>query len=171
MSYSTRSAFIASIRNDLHEINARLDTSPHGPPPSVKDAGWLREVWQAPSLRRWCACSLSTGAAGTWVTVLWHVLAVLFMADGLVQEDPLHGLHARQTPNPLDFYLREYLKSLAYAAPADNERHFTVAMSDYLQVPRHLWTDAAVHEETCRGVHWISLRSFWALILILTFQL
>jgi hypothetical protein len=27
-------------------------------------------------------------------------------------------------------------------------------LSDYLQLPRHLWTDAAVHDETCRDVHW-----------------
>jgi hypothetical protein len=26
-------------------------------------------------------------------------------------------------------------------------------LSDYPQPPRHLWTDMAVHDETCRGVH------------------
>jgi hypothetical protein len=28
---------------------------------------------------------------------------------------------------------------------------------------RHLWTDAAVHDETCRGVHCISCNIFWAI--------
>jgi hypothetical protein len=30
-------------------------------------------------------------------------------------------------------------------------------------IPRHLWTYAVVRDETCRGVHWISWRTFWAL--------
>jgi hypothetical protein len=30
--------------------------------------------------------------------------------------------------NPLDFYLWEHLKSLGYAAPADIERHFNIAL-------------------------------------------
>jgi hypothetical protein len=31
--------------------------------------------------------------------------------------------------------------------------HFR-CLSDYPQLSRHLWTDAAVHDETCQGVHW-----------------
>jgi hypothetical protein len=29
-------------------------------------------------------------------------------------------------------------------------------LSDYQKLPWHLWTDAAVRDDTCRGVHWIS---------------
>jgi hypothetical protein len=34
---------------------------------------------------------------------------------------------------------------------------------DYPQLSWHLWTDMAVHDETCRGVRCILLRIFWAL--------
>jgi hypothetical protein len=44
-------------------------------------------------------------------------------------------------------------------------------LSDYSKLPRHLWTDAAVHDETCRGVHWISWRTFWTLLINELFQL
>lgn len=33
------------------------------------------------------------------------------------------------------------------------------------------WTDVAVYDETCRGTHWISLRTFWQLIIDEPFQL
>jgi hypothetical protein len=59
--------------------------------------------------------------------------------------------------NPPDFHLRGHLKPLVYAAPVDNEEafhHLTVdVLSDYPQTARHLCTDAAVHDETCRVVH------------------
>jgi hypothetical protein len=35
----------------------------------------------------------------------------------------------------------------------------------YLQLPLHLWMDAAVHDELCRGEHWMSWRKFWAFII------
>jgi hypothetical protein len=48
-------------------------------------------------------------------------------------------------------------KTLEYAAPVDKEealhRHVVDACPDYPQLPRHLSMDAAVHDETCRGVH------------------
>jgi hypothetical protein len=44
-------------------------------------------------------------------------------------------------------------------------------LSDYPQLPRHLWTDMAVHDETCWGMHWISWRTFWALIINILIQL
>jgi hypothetical protein len=72
--------------------------------------------------------------------------------------------------NSLDFYLSEHLKSLMYAAPVDNEEalhHRTVGVSDYPQLPRHLWTDC---DGTCRGVHLISWRPFWTLILNVRFS-
>jgi hypothetical protein len=28
-------------------------------------------------------------------------------------------------------------------------------LSDYLQLPWHLWTNAAIHDDTCRGMHWL----------------
>jgi hypothetical protein len=43
-------------------------------------------------------------------------------------------------------------------------------LSDYLQLPQHLWTDAAVYDETCQGMHWISWRAFWALIINVHFS-
>jgi hypothetical protein len=33
-------------------------------------------------------------------------------------------------------------------------------MSDSAQLLWHLWTDVAVHDETCRGANWISWRHF-----------
>jgi hypothetical protein len=44
-------------------------------------------------------------------------------------------------------------------------------LSAYPQLPRQLCTDAAAHDETGRGVLWISLRTFWALIVNVLFQL
>jgi hypothetical protein len=50
--------------------------------------------------------------------------------------------------NPLDCYLRGYLATLVYAAPADNEQ----TLSDYRQLPRSLDRGDSLNE-TCRGVH------------------
>jgi hypothetical protein len=38
-------------------------------------------------------------------------------------------------------------------------------LSDSLHLPRHLWTDEAVHDDMCRGVHWISWKTFWTLVI------
>jgi hypothetical protein len=35
-------------------------------------------------------------------------------------------------------------------------------LSDYLHMPQHLWMDAAVSDETCQGVDWISWWTLWA---------
>jgi hypothetical protein len=72
--------------------------------------------------------------------------------------------------NPLDFYRWGTPRNPCICSSC---WHFTIALwclSDYLQQPQHLWTDAAVHAETCRGVHWISWRTFWALIINVLFQ-
>jgi hypothetical protein len=61
--------------------------------------------------------------------VLRHVLAVLceiflvtpIMTDGWVDEDPLHGFHARQTPILCIFYLRGHIKTIVYATQVVNE--------------------------------------------------
>jgi hypothetical protein len=53
--------------------------------------------------------------------------------------------------NPLDLYLWRHLKTLVYVAPVDNEgapHHRSGCLSDYLQLPRHLWTDVAVNYES-----------------------
>jgi hypothetical protein len=68
--------------------------------------------------------------------------------------------------NPPDFYLWGASKN-AYACSSCWHRRGTSpspcgCLSDYLQLPRHISTDVAVHNETCRGVHWISWRTFWA---------
>jgi hypothetical protein len=44
-------------------------------------------------------------------------------------------------------------------------------LSVYPQLARHLWTYAVARYETCRGMHWISWRTFWALIESVLFQL
>jgi hypothetical protein len=71
---------------------------------------------------------------------------------------------------------RSVVFNLGYAYPRDTcwERRGTLpshceCLSDYPQLPRHLWTDAPVHDETCRGVHWILWRTFWALIINVLF--
>jgi hypothetical protein len=74
----------------------------------------------------------------------------------------------RSTPdvNPLHFYLWRHLNTLMYAAPVDNIHRDTSpshcgCLSDYPQLPRHLSTDAAAHDEACREVHWISWRTYY----------
>jgi hypothetical protein len=44
-------------------------------------------------------------------------------------------------------------------------------LSDYPQLSWHLWTDVAVDDELCQGVHWTSWQTFWALIINVLFQL
>jgi hypothetical protein len=46
--------------------------------------------------------------------------------------------------------------------------HFE-CLSDFLQLPWHLWTDAAFHDKTCRGVHWFSWSTFSVLLQTLSF--
>jgi hypothetical protein len=41
---------------------------------------------------------------------------------------------------------------------------------DSPQLLRHLWTDVVFRGETCRGVQWISWRTFWALIVKYSFS-
>jgi hypothetical protein len=45
-------------------------------------------------------------------------------------------------------------KNLVYASPVDNEERLSHCgcLSDYPQLPRHLLTNTAVHNETCGGV-------------------
>jgi hypothetical protein len=66
-------------------------------------------------------------------------------------------------------------KTSCVCAPVDNEKalhHRNVdACHDYPQLPRHLWTDTAIHTETCRGLYWISWRAFWPLTINALFQL
>jgi hypothetical protein len=38
-------------------------------------------------------------------------------------------------------------------------------LSDCPQLPRHLWTDAAVRDETCWGGNWIWGRTFWTTVI------
>jgi hypothetical protein len=44
-------------------------------------------------------------------------------------------------------------------------------LSDYPQLSQHLWMEVVVHDETCQDVHWISWRTFWALIINVLFQM
>jgi hypothetical protein len=96
------------------------------------------------------------------------------MTDGQVEEDPLHDLHARQililcifTCGPPKIHC---LRSSCWQRRDTSPLHCGY-LSDYPQLLRHLWTDAAVHDETCRGVHWNTLRTFWAHIINVHFQL
>jgi hypothetical protein len=72
--------------------------------------------------------------------------------------------------NPLDFYLKPLCTQLLLTT----KKHVTIAL--WLPVSLSattpaLWTDAAVHDMTWRGVHWIWWRTFWALITNALFQL
>jgi hypothetical protein len=85
--------------------------------------------------------------------------------DGWVGEDSLHGYQATQIWNFLDFYLWGH--NLCMQLLLTKERHFTIAVCMPLRLPsttQNLRMDAAVHDEMCLGVHWISWRTFWSLI-------
>jgi hypothetical protein len=77
--------------------------------------------------------------------------------------------------NPLYFYLWGHLKTLVCAAPVDNEEALYHSTVDVWQTIRNypgiFERMAAVRDETCRGVHWISWRKFWTLIINVLFQL
>jgi hypothetical protein len=66
-----------------------------------------------------------------------------FMTDGQAEEDALQG-----TPEHTCAWFFDNKQAI---------HHCTVdgCLSDYPQLPRHLWTDVTVHAVTCRGVHWI----------------
>jgi hypothetical protein len=95
---------------------------------------------------------------GTCVMVLravWEVLSNTYHDQWTGRGGPT-AWPPRSTPdlNPLDFYLWGHLNTLVYAARIDNEAlSHCGCLSDYPQLPRHLCTDVAVHDETCRGVH------------------
>jgi hypothetical protein len=44
-------------------------------------------------------------------------------------------------------------------------------LSDYPQLPRHLWTDAAVRNGFYEGVNWILWMTFWAFTIIVLFRI
>jgi hypothetical protein len=80
----------------------------------------------------------------------------------------------RSTPglNPLSFYLWGHLTTRCSSCwQRSSTTQHCGCLSDYPQLPRHLWKNAAVHDETCRGEHWISRSTFWAIILNVLFQL
>jgi hypothetical protein len=59
--------------------------------------------------------------------------------------------------NPLHFYMCRHLKTLVWQRRGTPPSHCG-CLSDYPQLLRHLWTEAGVHKEKSRGVHWISWR-------------
>jgi hypothetical protein len=62
--------------------------------------------------------------------------------------------------NPLRFYLWGHLNISCVSSSCWQWRRTSShcgCVSDYTQLPRYLWTDVVVHEETCRGVRWISM--------------
>jgi hypothetical protein len=71
--------------------------------------------------------------------------------------------------NPLDFCLWETPKHPCVCSSYSQRRETSPShcgcLWDYSQLHRHLWRDVAVHDATCRGLHWISWRTFWALII------
>jgi hypothetical protein len=68
-----------------------------------------------------------------------------------------------------------HLKTLVYAAPADTEETLHYGTVDTYQTIRNYPSVfermLRAHDETCRGVHWISWRTFSALIICVLFQL
>jgi hypothetical protein len=95
-----------------------------------------------------------------------HIFAVLCEVFSVPMTDrgkPIACPPRSPDLNPLQCYLWRHLKILVYAAPVDNEEalHIVDACQTTRQLPRHLWTHATARDETCRGVHWISWRTFW----------
>jgi hypothetical protein len=64
--------------------------------------------------------------------------------------------------NPLNFYLRWHLKSLVYAAPVRNNLWMPVRLS---ATALAYCMELAVRDGTCRGVHWITWSTLWALVI------
>jgi hypothetical protein len=59
--------------------------------------------------------------------------------------------------NRLNFYLRGHPKPLCMQLlliTRGTSPSHCGCLSDCPQLPRRLWADAGVHDETCRGVHW-----------------
>jgi hypothetical protein len=69
--------------------------------------------------------------------------------------------------SPLDFYPCLFNSSWQRRSTSSSD---CGCLSEYPKPHRHFWMDAAVNDETCRGVHWISWREFWTLIVNLLFQ-
>jgi hypothetical protein len=69
--------------------------------------------------------------------------------------------------SPLDFYLWRHLKIPLHATPVETKRHFTIALWMPVRLSVTILTSLnglTDHVETCRPVHWISWRTFWALL-------
>jgi hypothetical protein len=73
------------------------------------------------------------------LTVLCEIFSITaIMTNGQVEEDPLHGLNARQIWALLDFCLWGHLNTLVYAAPVKNEEalnHLTVDARQTIHLP------------------------------------
>jgi hypothetical protein len=119
--------------------------------------------------RKHLICELQLKECCTCIMVLRHILAVLCEIRNTFRDrwtrrgGPTAWPPRSPDLNPLDL------------RPCWQQRGTSPSccgcLSDYPQLPRHLWTDAAIHDETCRGVHWISLRTFWAFVIDVLFQL
>jgi hypothetical protein len=98
-----------------------------------------------------------------WYVVLRNILAVL---SEMFSKQLSWSMEDTAWPplspnlNPLDLYLWGHLKPLCMQLLLTTKTHYG-CLSDYPHLHRHLWTDAAVHDETCRGVHWISCIMLW----------
>jgi hypothetical protein len=96
---------------------------------------------------------------GTCMMVLRHILAVLcemfsvtcIMSEGQVEEDPLRGLQDHPTWILWIFTCgapRNRCIFSSFWQQTDTSPSHCGCLSDYPQLPRHLWTDVAVHDET-----------------------
>jgi hypothetical protein len=127
-------------------------------------------------VRKNYSCKLQVKEYCTCMMVLQHILAVLcemfsiepILTNGQVQ-DPSHGLHACQISIlyrvlPVGTPKKPCVCSSCWQWRGTSPLHCG-CLSDYLQLHQHLWLDAVVHNETCCGMHLISWRTFWLLII------
>jgi hypothetical protein len=107
----------------------------------------------------------------TCMMLLWYILGVLceifsitpIMANGWVEEGPLHGLHAREIWI-LWMFACGTPKSRCVCNSCWQRRSASPShcgyLSDCWHLPQYLWTNVAAREEKCLDMRWNTCRIF-----------
>jgi hypothetical protein len=136
--------------------------------PLTRSAKVIEIVPPAVRSRMWY---MHDGTPAYFSQAVRNVLNNTYDDQWIGKEDPLHGFHARQI-----WFLPVRTSRLLCVFSSCWQLRGTLpshsgCFSDYPQLLRHLWTDAAVHVETCRRLCSISWRTFWELSINVLFHL
>jgi hypothetical protein len=119
-------------------------------------------------MKELCACMM----------VLRHILAVVWEMISTIpimtDEDPVHGLCARLVWILWILTCRDSKRPLYMRLLLTTKRQFTIALwTPVVRLSSNwfcIFERTVIHDESCQGVHWISSRASWTLIVNILFQ-